>query len=365
MSELNRSSGPVAIMCFSDGSGGMEQDALKLARRLCDDSKIVLVCKQGSFLHELAQKYAGCFRCEAISFSSRLFSVAMLVKVRRLIRKHIVKNVIFFGASELKTLHFAFLGFGLNVIVRHGTTKSKPKTDWLHRHVYSNVNYHVALSRHLLNNAKDIVPRTKGVSWKIIYPSLEFLGQKTDVTKEAPFDGLMLTHVGRQARGKGQVDAVLACKALAEAGVNFRLELLGGVEDEDYHAEIKQAVDRSGLADRVMIRGHISNVSDALAKSDIFLFPSYGEGMANAFIEALSFGLPCIAYDNTVFPEFIEMGFHITLADDRDLEDLSRKLLASTQALGQEKEASKGNILLASKYFSCENERERWRSILV
>ncbi|UCB53863.1 MAG: glycosyltransferase family 4 protein [Thiotrichales bacterium] len=359
----NKSSKPVAIMCFSGGMGGMEHDSVKLANRLSDSFEVVLFCKQGSFIQELARRYSGNFLCEGVSFSSTAFSIAMLVRVRQLLRKRGIGNVIFFGASELKTLHFAFLGFDLNIIVRHGTTKSKSKNDWLHRLVYSQVNYHVALSRHLLKNVRKIVPPTKGVKYRIIFPSFEF----ADVRPEPKADcrELVITHVGRIAPAKGQLDAVCACGALADAGIDFRLNLLGGVEGENTEREIQQAIEHRGLGDKVSLRGHVKYVSDVLAASDIFLFPSYGEGMANAFIEALHFGLPCLAYNNTVFPEFIDMGFHLTLAEDRDIDDLSAKLLFIVRNIDEEKERAGANIGLATDYFNIEREKVSWADILV
>jgi len=360
---LNNPYGPVAIMCFSDGVGGMEHDAVKLARLLCKTFKVTLFCKRNSFIQELANRYADDFVCVGVGFYSRMFSISMLLKVRQLLRKYHVGNVVFFGASELKTLHFAFLGFDLNVIVRHGTTKSKSKNDWLHRLVYSQVNYHVALSKHLLNNVRKIAPSTKAVKFRIIHPSFAF----TDVRPEAKVgpDELVITHVGRIAPGKGQQDAVYACRALADAGVGFRLELLGNVDNKNYELEIQQAIDQCGLADSVSLRGHVKYVSDVLAASDIFMFPSYGEGMANAFIEALHFDLPCLAYNNTVFPEFIEMGFRITLAEDRDVEDLSAKLLYIAQHIEAEKESVVGNANLAKEIFNIERERKSWADIFV
>ena len=95
------------------------------------------------------------------------------------------------------------------------------------------------------------------------------------------------------------------------------------------------------------------------------LFPSYGEGMANAFIEALHFDLPCLAYNNTVFPEFIEMGFRITLAEDRDVEDLSAQLLYIAQHIEAEKESVVGNANLAKEIFNIERERKSWADIFV
>ena len=119
------------------------------------------------------------------------------------------------------------------------------------------------------------------------------------------------------------------------------------------------------MADNVFLRGHVKYVIDVLASSDIFLFPSYGEGMANAFIEALHFGLPCIAYNNTVFPEFVGMGFHVTLAADRDKQDLGVKLLSVVEGIDMEWKASSNNVDLARKYFNVERELTEWQKILV
>ena len=215
----------------------------------------------------------------------------------------------------------------------------------------------------MLRNVKEIVPSTKGVHYRIIFPSFEFTGVNTET--KVTSDELVITHAGRIASGKGQRDAVIACKAIANAGISFRLELLGGIEDENTSAELQQIIDKNGLADKVAIRGHVTNVNEMLAASDIFLFPSYGEGMANAFIEALHFGMPCIAYNNTVFPEFIELGFHIILAEDRNIDDLTKKLMNTIQNIDEEKAAACDNTKLAKEYFNIKSEQDSWADILL
>ena len=114
--------GTTAVMCFSGGGGGMELDAVKLAELLARQCRVVLFCKHGSMIHGLYSRRDHEYPCEPIKFNSRTFSFSMLIGVRAALRRHGIKNVIFFGASELKTLYFSFLGFDLNVIVRHGTT---------------------------------------------------------------------------------------------------------------------------------------------------------------------------------------------------------------------------------------------------
>ena len=205
------------------------------------------------------------------------------------------------------------------------------------------------------------MPPTRDVKYRIIYPSFGLVGTGA----EADHDGLFITHVGRIAPGKGQMDAVKACIALADAGIEFRLNLLGNVDNQYTRDQLQQVIEEHSLTNKVMMPGHVTNVSEWLAASDIFLFPSYGEGMANAFIEALHFGLPCLCYSNTVFPEFIEMGFKLTLAKDRDIDDLSMKLLHIAQNIDKEKELAGNNINLARNYFNVERERDSWAEIMV
>jgi glycosyltransferase involved in cell wall biosynthesis len=113
------------------------------------------------------------------------------------------------------------------------------------------------------------------------------------------------------------------------------------------------------------VHGHVSNVRDYLADADILLFPSYGEGMSNALIESLHYALVCICFSNTVFPEFVEMGFHLILANDRDQHDLSEKLLFAVEKLSSEKIKAEKNVMLALHYFDPERERDEWKKLLV
>ena len=140
----------------------MENDSIKLAKLLFHEYAVTLYCKKGSFIHDKLNSQTS-VNYVPIGFLSRKFSLSMLFSVRKEIIKRKIKHVVFFGASELKTLYFSFLGLDLNLIVRHGTTKTKPKTDWFHQIIYSSVNTHVALSKHLLNNVKMIVPDIHGV----------------------------------------------------------------------------------------------------------------------------------------------------------------------------------------------------------
>ena len=46
---------------------------------------------------------------------------------------------------------------------------------------------------------------------------------------------------------------------------------------------------------RLRLCGRVYDVPRYLAAADVFLFPSRGEGLSNAMLEALAHGLPCVA----------------------------------------------------------------------
>jgi len=353
----------VAIMCFSSGNGGMERSAVRLARFLSSITTVVLVCKQGSFIEQLYHAEKSDYACETIHFASRTFSIAMLYGARSIINRHAVKNVIFFGASELKTLHFSLLRKDINLIVWHGTTKSRPKRDAFHRLVYSDVNYHVALSEHLIRNVQMIVPQTPGVQYRVIRPSFDFTVnlQNRDIKNNT----ISIVHIGRIAGGKGQVEAVQACHALVEKGIDFRLSLVGSGDGSNYIDQVRDAIARYAMQKYVSLEGYVENTNTYLEQADILLFPSRGEGMPNAFIEALHYNIVCIAYDNTVFPEFREMGFDVHLAADGDVEQLSSELLNVVSDLVEQKRKAEKNMALAKSYFSVERELHEWEGVLV
>jgi len=351
----------VAVMCFSDNNGGMELDTIKLARLLDDSCEVTLLCKQDSFIHKRMAE-AGDIDHVAVRFSSRTFSPAMLFKVRRVLKQKQLNNVVFFGASELKTLYFSFLGLDVNVAVRHGTTKSHRKHGPLHRLIYSCVGHHVALSKHLLRNVQYIMPPGGRADYRIIYPSFDLHGSGQQSAIDGP---VRLVHVGRMAEGKGQVDAVRACAQLFQDGIDFRLDLLGALGDDDYSRTLKREVESCGYSENIVLPGFVDDTPAFLRESDIFLFPSAGEGMPNAYIEALHHGLVCISYDNTVFPEFQEMGFYVRLVKDGNLQALSETLFDVVKSLDGEKQRAAGNAALASQYFQAGRELADWHALFI
>ena len=341
----------------------MEHDAVKLADLLSLSCKVVLICKKNSFIERLYNKRSYSFDVETVDFINKNISISMLLLTRNILHQYEIRNVIFFGASELKVLYFSFIGKNLNVIVRHGTTKSRHKRGAFHRLIYSCVTYHVAISRHLLANVRKIVPYKENVRFEIIYPSFTFRESQNSINTGDR--KLNIIHIGRIVEGKGHKDAVYACKALYDSGIDFQLLFVGNEESESYSKEVHKIVEDMPYKEKVTFIGYVDNVWDYLNAADMFLYPSYGEGFGNVFVEAMAHGLSAVTYENTTFPEFMEMGFKFRMAKNRNIESLSEELLQAAENLQKDRIGYKSNIRLAADIFSGERELKDWSAILV
>jgi glycosyltransferase involved in cell wall biosynthesis len=80
--------------------------------------------------------------------------------------------------------------------------------------------------------------------------------------------------------------------------------ILAGAKGDSY-ADLKRLVERFGLQERVVFTGYVDDdVRKALYQNaDLFVYPSLYEGFGLVLLEAMSFGVPCIAADNSSLPE--------------------------------------------------------------
>jgi glycosyltransferase involved in cell wall biosynthesis len=172
-----------------------------------------------------------------------------------------------------------------------------------------------------------------------------------------------LLHVGRITEGKGQKEAVEACEILYSEGIAFQLICVGDL-DPSYEQEFTSYMKCKPYASSIRLKGFAKDVANHYQNADIFIFPSKGEGLSNAFMEALSYGLICIAFANTSFPELLDLGFDFFMAIDQDMSDLKRKLLQSVEFLHANEMPLQKQSRLAVELFSAKRELNEYLSLL-
>ena len=63
-----------------------------------------------------------------------------------------------------------------------------------------------------------------------------------------------------------------------------------------------------------------------LSASDIFVFPTYNEGLPNAIMEAMACGLPVVATEVGGIPEVVKDGENGILIDKKDVKSIVHSL---------------------------------------
>ena len=199
--------GKTAVLCFSPSGGGMEHDAAFMAEKINQYlGECLLIVRRGTWLENFAKDN----EVPSVSISFRgNFSFQAIRQLRRLWHREEIRNVIFLGSSEIRSIHFSLSPSVERFIVRHGTTKSSSKKDIVHRLIWSQVTAHWCISEHLKRNVEALFP----VGRAKVFVNYVGLGDKLTCLPHAkPLswddDVLRLVHVGRLVPGKGQRDAL-------------------------------------------------------------------------------------------------------------------------------------------------------------
>lgn len=104
-------------------------------------------------------------------------------------------------------------------------------------------------------------------------------------------DSFIIGHVGRFSRSKNHEFIIDIYKKFVEIEKNSYLVLVG---DGELKHDIKQKVERLGLADNVKFLGVRKDIPEIVKAMDVFLFPSHYEGFPLTLIEAQSSGIRCV-----------------------------------------------------------------------
>jgi glycosyltransferase involved in cell wall biosynthesis len=109
---------------------------------------------------------------------------------------------------------------------------------------------------------------------------------------------------------------------------DFVVNILGGVTEDEYYENLLKKISEYGLENHVFFHGRVNEKvkSDYMKMSEVFIFPSLLEGYGMVLLEAMSFGLPVVAFNNSAIPFTVQDGFNGLLATNKDVVDLKQKL---------------------------------------
>ena len=133
---------------------------------------------------------------------------------------------------------------------------------------------------------------------------------------------LRLLYIGRLAREKGLYETLQALRIAHELGIEARLVIAGAGNEQ---ARLRRYAQALGLAGRVCFTAPVFGIDKLklLAGCDVFVLPSYSEGLPYALLESMAAGVPVIATPVGAIPDVVTHGTHGMLVPARDAKSLA------------------------------------------
>lgn len=132
-------------------------------------------------------------------------------------------------------------------------------------------------------------------------------------------DEVVLLHMSN-LRPVKRIDLLLETAARIRPREGFKLVVLAGASFAPFASDVRML----GLEDRILVLERVRDIEDYLQISDLVLFTSDTESFCLSILEAMYFGVPCVARAVGGIPEVVENGVTGALVASEDPEDLAR-----------------------------------------
>jgi glycosyltransferase involved in cell wall biosynthesis len=190
------------------------------------------------------------------------------------------------------------------------------------RELFEHTDVVISLSEHAKKKIAEFAPSANIV---VVPNSIGLPDLDQGLKDEDQNKNIKLAFLGHIKEQKGIFDLLKVIKELVNDRVDLRL-FVGGYGELD---RLQREISVLGLKDRVEYLGWISEEKrdSLLRKTDIFVLPSYGEGMPMTILEAMSHAVPVVSTPVGGIPELVVDGETGYLVKPGDIEGLRKRIL--------------------------------------
>lgn len=196
--------------------------------------------------------------------------------------------------------------------------------------------------------------RWKGLfSWKsFIVPNgidLKMFGKTTKKRQDLKISSSEYL-IGYTAKLRPQKGHALLLNALAKiTSIPWKLLLIGGGSEE---TALKQQAQNLNLSNRILFLGDRNDVSELLPLLDLFVFPTFYEGMSNALLEAAASHCLIVASDIPENKEVLFQKHSGIFVQTNNQQSLKEGILLAHKTTKKQQTLFKNNTKKCAKHFS-------------
>lgn len=335
----------ISILSLHLGYGGIEKSIIALANLLCKKYEVEIVCTYKLYdkpVFDLNKKVNVCYLMEGYRPNR--------VEFKRALKKKKIFTAFKEGLKSLKILHLrrkTMINYIKNndadVIISTRDifnawlgdyAKSEVlKIGWEHNHYHDNYRYarNVIRSVYYLDyfvlvsaSLKDFYEShltTSNCQCVYIPNIIDKIPKKV-----SSLETKRIVSVGRLSPEKGYMDLLKVFSVIANKYPTWHLDIIGdGVEKE----RLEKFINNHELNERVTLHGFQNKdyIDKILHDSSIYVMTSYTESFGIVLLEAMSHGLPCIAFDSAEGArELINSGMNGYLIKNRSYAAMIKKI---------------------------------------
>lgn len=294
-------------------SGGVERGTLEVAQELVRlGHRSMVISAGGPLVDKLIEQGS-----EHIQWNIGKKSPMTLLLIRRLRKLLLQENVnILHARSRVPGWvgYLAWKGMHQSTRPRFVTTVHSIYSVSAFSRVMTYGERVIAISRTVEEYIAKNYPKTDPARIRLVYrgidasefphghrPSQAWLDQWHQQYPNLKNDKIILTVPGRIVRRKGHLDFARLLAEVRAQGIDAHGLFVGGEDAnrKNYSQEVRDALQKAGVADHVTFTGNRSDIRDIYAISDIVYVLSAHpvEAFGRTTVEALSLGVPAIGYD--------------------------------------------------------------------
>lgn len=155
----------------------------------------------------------------------------------------------------------------------------------------------------------------------------------------------VLCSAGALNKNKNNIVVIKAMRIIRDRSIKYLI--CGEGPKKQY---LLKKVKQYRLTDSVLILGYKTNAIDYINASDLFVMPSFREGVPRSLLEAMDLGLPCIGSDVRGINELIDAPFGGVVCRPNSPKDFSRAIINFKKGSIDFEEISRRNRIEAEKY---------------
>lgn len=372
----------VTILALHLGYGGIEKSIAALANLLVDDYEVEIISSYQLFdkpafeidprveIRYLITKFkpnreawkASIKHLRPISFVKESFNSVMTLALRRSTMIRAIENCHSDIIISTRDLFNTWLG-------TYGK-RSCYKIGWEHNHYHGDMSYADKVTKSAKNlDALVLVSDSLRKFYKKQLANTKckcfYVPNILDTVPErlSRLNEKRLISVGRLSREKAYEDLLDVFQLIHKKEPSWRLDIIGDGAQKNL---LGDRIFAEGWTDCVKLHGFQDKtyINNLLSKSSIYLMSSITESFGIVLIEAMSHGLPCVAFDSAEgATELIEDGKNGFLISYRNKEEYAKKVIELIQNKKERTQLGK-NGRETSLCFTSDKVKRDWMKVL-